>query len=92
MRLFFTKGIYLIGDSAFTNSNILVNFYKQASGQAVSPSGQRWFIDVLNVTYVSAWHQTCPSRSMTHPCSITIVCITAAQSIYTITPAEINTV
>jgi hypothetical protein len=45
----FSSPQYVIGDSAFTNSIIMVTSYKWALGQAVLPSGQSWFNDVLNV-------------------------------------------
>jgi hypothetical protein len=48
-RDYFSPNEYTIGDSAFTNSNIMVTSYMRASGQAVLPAGQSWFNDVLNV-------------------------------------------
>jgi hypothetical protein len=46
-RYYFSPKEYLVGDSAFTNSLYLVTSYKRASGQAVLPSGQSWY--VLNI-------------------------------------------
>ncbi len=42
---------YLMGDSAFTYSNIMVTPYKQAFGQTVLSIGQSWFYDVLNLPW-----------------------------------------
>jgi hypothetical protein len=45
---YFCANEYVIGDSAFTNSLIIVTSYKRSSGQAALPVGQSWFNDKLN--------------------------------------------
>lgn len=43
---FFTESQYLLGDSAFTNSRIVISSYKKVAGRILS-QGQIWFNDLL---------------------------------------------
>jgi hypothetical protein len=45
---YFSASEYIIGDTAFTNSLILVTSYKRASGQAYLSAGQSWFNEKIN--------------------------------------------
>ena len=45
---YFMNGEYLLGDSAFNNSNIMVSSYKRAAGTSTLPPGQKWFNDKLS--------------------------------------------
>ena len=44
---YFSASEYIIGNTAFTNSLMLVTSYKRASGQAYLPAGQRWFNEII---------------------------------------------
>ena len=44
---YFSVKQYLLGDSAFNNSTVMVSSYKKTAGSVCLPTGQQWFNDLL---------------------------------------------